>query len=279
MSYDKIESVSKVSETMKTQTADAMEQTSTDHFQSLVDSKSAIQTSFERIDPKSMAITQLESTQDVQHTPITTEDVSSEKTGSATDQEQKRQQQDDSSSDEVEGISGVGGAKRKGTSAVAEAGSQRSAGASQVNIDDLKNQTQGIVDKIDEAKSQLAQANQSGAEVKPSYQKLLRNHLNHIDDNVKIASSKLGIEQTPGLPGTDAKSSPLERFLDMLSRTQYEMNNINDTLATLSPDQMSPANMLSLQIKSNLISQEIELFTTLLNKALESTKTIMNVQV
>jgi len=44
-------------------------------------------------------------------------------------------------------------------------------------------------------------------------------------------------------------------------------------------NQLSPATMLLIQIKVGYIQQEIELFTSMLNKALESTKTIMNVQV
>ena len=43
--------------------------------------------------------------------------------------------------------------------------------------------------------------------------------------------------------------------------------------------QITPANMLAIQMKMGYVQQQIELFTSLLNKALESTKTIMNVQV
>jgi hypothetical protein len=37
--------------------------------------------------------------------------------------------------------------------------------------------------------------------------------------------------------------------------------------------------MLRIQLKVGYITQEVEFFTAVLNKALESTKTIMNVQV
>jgi hypothetical protein len=47
----------------------------------------------------------------------------------------------------------------------------------------------------------------------------------------------------------------------------------------LQKDQISPASMLAIQIKVGFISQELDFFTGILNKALESTKTIMNVQV
>jgi hypothetical protein len=43
--------------------------------------------------------------------------------------------------------------------------------------------------------------------------------------------------------------------------------------------QFTAADMLAMQIKVGYVQQEIEFFTSLLNKALESTKTIMNVQV
>jgi hypothetical protein len=47
----------------------------------------------------------------------------------------------------------------------------------------------------------------------------------------------------------------------------------------LNNKEITPANMLRIQMKVSYMQQEIEFFTAVLNKALESTKTIMNVQV
>lgn len=288
MSHDKIEGVSKVGEAYKTQASEGADQAGSEHFQNLMDSKSSIQSGFERLDAKNLAISGIDTENiDVQQTQLPDEDVSSQKSGSATDQEQKRHKgQSDSDSDEVEGISGVGGVNRKASSSATGRSEmiRSETGSNSSGLEEIKKQTHEIVNKMEGAKSQLAQASQANVEIKPSYQKLLRNHLTHIDDNIRIASSKLNEESTGGVQAVGNKasgSSVAERFLDMLTRSQHEMNNLQKTVeaASSSGTEMSPGQMLALQIKTNLISQELELFTNLLNKALEATKTIMNVQV
>lgn len=276
---EKIEGVSKVSQAMKTQSSETMEQGSDEQFQKFMDSSSSIQTTFERLDAKNLAITPVDTHLDTQQTTRVDENVTSQNTGSATDQEQKRQQQN-SESDETEGVSGVEGVqKKRKTSDVSEAG-KISSGETGVSVDQLKKQTQEAVSKIEEAKSQLVQANQANLEIKPSYQKLLRNHLAHIDDNIKIASSKLGVESTPAAKVAETKATnPAERFLNMLTQSQSDLNRLNDSISAASTSQMSMGAMLALQYKTNMITQEVDLFTNLLSKALESVKTIMNVQV
>jgi hypothetical protein len=75
--------------------------------------------------------------------------------------------------------------------------------------------------------------------------------------------------------------SPIDRFLGMLTHSQTQLQSLaSDVVKLQGPDgNITPANMLLIQIKVGHISQEIELFTSMLNKALESTKAIMNVQV
>lgn len=144
--------------------------------------------------------------------------------------------------------------------------------------EDLKNKATQIIAQLEEAKTSLSQA---GAELKPSYQTVLRNRLSHIDDNLKIALSKAGVEYTaPAVPQQGA-ANPIERFMGYLTQGQYQLTHLSTTIdqLNLTGAQLTPANMLALQIKVGQIQQEIELFTSLLNKALESTKTIMNVQV
>lgn len=148
----------------------------------------------------------------------------------------------------------------------------------------LQKQTQDAVAKLDHLRTQLADAQ---GEIKPSYQALLKNRLTHIDESIKIALTKAGTETpaaaTPPLPANPAKGAagPMEKFIGLLTQGQYQLEHLSQTIDTLNltGGQLTPANMLSLQIKVGIIQQEIELFTSLLNKALESTKTIMNVQV
>lgn len=148
---------------------------------------------------------------------------------------------------------------------------------SKLTPDDLKNQATKLIAQLEDVKSQLSTAH----DIKPSYQTLLRNRLTHVDESLKVALSKVGVEyKTPEIL-TDKTVNPLERFLGYLTQGQYQLEHMQDSLELLSQKgkQLTPGDMLAVQIKAGQISQEIELFTSLLNKALESTKTLMNVQV
>jgi hypothetical protein len=151
--------------------------------------------------------------------------------------------------------------------------------------EDLKNQIHDIISQMDQVKEELA----SSGDIRPSYKTLMHNRLTHIDDNIKIALSKAGVEfnteEAASLIGhntnTNTQLTPLDRFLGLITHGQYQLEHLSTTVAELSKKgkSVTPIEMMGLQIKVGQIQQEIELFTSLLNKALESTKTLMNVQV
>lgn len=141
---------------------------------------------------------------------------------------------------------------------------------------ELLAQAQGTVTEIERLKETLT----TQPSINNAYRNLLHNKLTHIDDNLKIALSKAGVEYT----AAEQKSgvvNPIERFLGNLSHAQFQLENLGSYLEGMAgaKEQLSPANMLAIQIKVTHIQQELEFFTSLLNKALESTKTLMNVQV
>jgi len=280
---EKIEGVSKVNQSQNVKT-EGVEQQGPEKFQEMMESKtSSIQPKFEVLDPKAFANSSIQADIEHQQTHFNDLDVSSNKMGSATDEQGKKDKGNQGSdSDEVEGVSGV--SKSKSSSASSSSfieNSGSASGSSPVSIEDIKKQTNETLSRIEETKQQLVQANQANVEIKPSYQKLLKNHLSHIDDNIRIASSKAGIETPNVAPITDAKAAnPVERFINMLTSSQAKMKNLQRSVEELAATgKMNPGQMLALQMKSNLISQEMELFSSLLGKALEGIKTIMNVQV
>ncbi len=121
--------------------------------------------------------------------------------------------------------------------------------------------------------------NTPNLELKGSVQNLLRNKLSHIDENLKIALQKAGVEYHP--PEKVAAPKKSYRKIFRLSHrwttsAQYTCNDVN--LMHLNRKEITPAAMLAVQIKV-VCPTELEFFAALLNKALESTKTIMNVQV
>jgi len=142
---------------------------------------------------------------------------------------------------------------------------------------EIAHQAEKLIAQIDEVKSKLSTSN---LEIKDSVQTLLRSKLSHIDESLKVALSKAGVEYTPPEKQTGL-ATPIERFLGFLTHAQSQLENLGDGVQSLTAmkGQLSPATMLAIQVKVGYVQQEIELFTSLLNKLLESTKTVMNVQV
>lgn len=283
---DKIEAVKKMSETLSKQQnpAEEMErhaQTKERFDSHMSSSHPTTPTSFERIDNKAFAI---EEVQSPDKNPIFAEEnFSSQKSGTATDQDRKRRQQQ--GSDEVEGVASTGS---KSTSSSKSASlmdemtklNKNLAHISNSGPEAVKAQAKNMISQIEHVKTQLSQAQ---TDIKPSYQTLLRNRLTHIDDNLKIALNKAGVEYTPPTTadvGAAGKTNAIHKFLSFLTNSQRQLENLHVAVdAVNQKGQITPANMLAIQMKMGYVQQQIELFTSLLNKALESTKTIMNVQV
>ncbi len=278
----KVEAVKKVSEALsKQQPAAAHEELermapNKEHFQTLLDTSHTAQPTFQRLDGTMVAP---EGIHPVDNPIFGDNNVTVQGNGTATDQENKKRQH--RGSDEVEGISSVD--KKVTPSSLMEEVKKLNTKVSKIahlTPEELKNQAQTVIAQIDQVKTQL---NQAHTDIKPSYQTLLRNRLTHIDDNLKIALSKAGVEYTPPVgQATDINSpNPIKRFLGYLTSSQYQLEHLSQTIEymNLTKVQMTPASMLTIQIKMGYVQQQIELFTSLLNKALESTKTIMNVQV
>lgn len=137
-------------------------------------------------------------------------------------------------------------------------------------------QAQEAIGKIEELKQKL---NTPNLELKTSVQQELRSKLSHIDDNLRIAMNRSGIEYTP--PPSGKPANAIERFLGLLTDSQDKLDHLTTDIQKLDNKgtPFTPATMIVLQLKVGAMQQQIEFFTTLLNKALESTKTIMNVQV
>lgn len=158
--------------------------------------------------------------------------------------------------------------------------STRSGTASLATTDALISQTKQAIAQIDEVKKVLEQPN---VKIKTSAQQLLRNKLSHIDESLQIALSKAGVEYVTPIEENlhPNRVNPVERFIGFLTDGQTQLQRLGDELNVMGKlgKDMSPVNMLAIQVKVAQIQQELELFSSLLNKALESIKTVMNIQV
>lgn len=149
---------------------------------------------------------------------------------------------------------------------------------SKVNNRQLIAQANDVIKQIESVKEQLKTPN---LDIKNSTQTILHNKLVHIDENLRVALSKAGVEYQPSTSLENKRINPIDRFLGFLTDGQKQLGTMSAELEFMSKNdtQISPANMLRMQMKMGYITQEIEFFTAVLNKSLESTKTIMNIQV
>lgn len=148
---------------------------------------------------------------------------------------------------------------------------------SEYTADDLVSQAKDAVTQIDELRTQLAQPE---LQIRGSVQHLLKTKLSDINDNLKLAFAKAGLDYAPP-DQKRAGANPVRRFLDLLSHGQSQLETLGGHVAGLSArkEEVSPADLLALQLKVSHIQQELEFFTNLLNKSLEAVKTLLNTQV
>ena len=121
--------------------------------------------------------------------------------------------------------------------------------------------------------------------ISPVYEASLSEKLVHVDSSLKSALGITGVEVkgSPAIaPTPEASKSPLLKFLGYLTNGDRQLSTIVTEVQSLDGpggQKLTPAKLLAVQIKLSFVQQELEFFTNVLNKALESTKTIMNVQV
>lgn len=141
----------------------------------------------------------------------------------------------------------------------------------------IKAKADELVAEIDSIHKKYSQFTQT--DIKTSFQTLLKNRLSHIDDTLKIALSKVGLEHIS--PESQSTKNPIVVFLNSLSHGQDQLGRIGDSINQMQAKgiNLNPVDMLAIQVNMHQIQQQLEFCTNCLNKALESTKTLMNVQV
>lgn len=113
----------------------------------------------------------------------------------------------------------------------------------------------------------------------PKTQAELNQHIEHADTALKDAASMTKGVETGSLVQQD--KPPLMKFLNFLTDGDRRVTTMIDDISklNLNAQKMSPQLLIAIQIKLGFVQQELEFFTNVLNKSLESTKTIMNVQI
>jgi len=148
---------------------------------------------------------------------------------------------------------------------------------------DLESQASGLRQAMERPRAMLIDTSQTVALPSGDVAKL-SGHLEHIDRGLRdISRMTTGVEVGSSIAarGQGPSQAPAVRFLRFLTESDKRLGGFVDEVKGLHMDKqrLSPEVLFAVQIKMNFIQQELEFFTTTLSKALESTKTIMNVQI
>ncbi len=116
--------------------------------------------------------------------------------------------------------------------------------------------------------------------VTPASDAKLSDKLIHADTEIKAALSESGAE-VKAQDFADLAQKPLVKYLNMLSNGDVQLNALMSQINAISASgqKANPEQLFAIQIKLNFVQQQLEFFTNVLNKTLESIKTTMNVQV
>ena len=142
--------------------------------------------------------------------------------------------------------------------------------------DDIRARIQAPIANIEDV-----QKTRPDARISPAHDALLTDKLIHVDSSLKTALNKVGVEVTAQEIQKNVGQKPLVKFLNMLSNSDRQLYTLVGEINNMqnSKERLSPEKLLAVQIKLGFVQSELEFFTNVLNKALEGTKTIMNIQV
>lgn len=142
-------------------------------------------------------------------------------------------------------------------------------------FESILGQTKQAQDTLGEVEKRVKHKN---LKLKRSQNHLIKQKLSDANSHIRAAGSKLGIDlpedqKSPSLGG-------LSRFIAMINHGQNQLVAVQEQLKNLAKKgtNINPGDMLSVQVKMGLATQEIEYTSTLLGKVIQSVTQLMNTQ-
>jgi hypothetical protein len=125
-----------------------------------------------------------------------------------------------------------------------------------------------------------SQLNTPNLKFKHSQQKLLESKLTDAKDHLKGAASLLNAEILPEKK-VSSSASPVTRFLSYLTDGQNQLTETKKSLESLAQQgkNLTPGQLLLIQVKLSQAQQEIEYSSVLLSKVIDVLKQIINIQI
>lgn len=131
-----------------------------------------------------------------------------------------------------------------------------------------------------EPRAHLMSYQSKSIEIPSEFSRQMNARIEHMDKSLidaKNLSSGIRVESVIDTSST----SPTMRFLSFLTDADKRLGTIVSDINTYTSGgkKLSPEKLLSIQVKLNYVQQEMEFFTNILNRSIESIKTLMNVQI
>lgn len=129
-------------------------------------------------------------------------------------------------------------------------------------------------------RAQLMSYQSKSIEIPSEFSRQMDTRIEHMDKSLidaKQLASGIRVESAIDV----SSSSPTRKFLGFLTDADKRLETIVSDINTYTSGgkKLSPEKLLSIQIKLNYVQQEMEFFTNILNRSIESIKTLMNVQI
>lgn len=156
-----------------------------------------------------------------------------------------------------------------------EAARGSSISASGISFDSILAQGKQAQDTLGTVEDQLKNKN---LKLKRSQSHLVRQKLGDANNYIRAAGSKLGLNLSEGkMP---AGLSGVARFIAMINDGQNQLAEVQAQLKKMASQgaNVNPGEMMSVQVKMGLATQEIEYTSTLLGKVISSVTQLMNTQ-
>ena len=148
---------------------------------------------------------------------------------------------------------------------------------------------EGISEQATRLQKQLQSVQESMKKVQvldatPEQTNKMNTFIQHVDqglEDIAKLTKKVEVGSKKAIAAIGEDKPPLVRFLSYLTESDHKLDNFMTELGGLKIGQqkLTPDVMMAVQVKLGFITQELDFFTAVLNKALESTKTVMNVQI
>ncbi len=149
--------------------------------------------------------------------------------------------------------------------------------ASQPTMESVHAQMQSASSSLGDVQSYL---NTKDLKLKRSQNYLLRNKLSDANENIRSAAQKTGVDTGPK-PKVTARQNPIARFLGLITDSQKQINDSQKMINKMAKEgqSISPGVLLSIQVKINKATQQIEYASVLLSNAVGAVKSMFNVQI